>query len=80
MTANWTEETRRRQESGRLPTRQSRTARFGMLFLHGYGLETLRDNPVYTRLFEQLQVPVRQSAWPAFVVGRSHLRANSTRP
>jgi S-formylglutathione hydrolase len=30
----------------------SRGPRFGILFLHGIGLETLRDNPVYSKLFE----------------------------
>jgi S-formylglutathione hydrolase len=28
--------------------------RFGILYLHGVGLETLRDNPVYTALFAEL--------------------------
>jgi S-formylglutathione hydrolase len=28
-------------------------ARFGVLYLHGSGLETLRDNPVFTRLFDR---------------------------
>lgn len=30
--------------------------RFGVLHLHGVGLKTLRDNPAYTRLFEELQL------------------------
>jgi S-formylglutathione hydrolase len=28
--------------------------RLGILYLHGIGLETLRDNPTYTRLFDEL--------------------------
>jgi S-formylglutathione hydrolase len=28
--------------------------RFGVLHLHGFGLETLRDNPAFTRLFDEL--------------------------
>src|SRR5262245_33409624 len=30
--------------------------RFGILYLHGIGLETLRDNPIYTRLFDELNL------------------------
>lgn len=30
--------------------------RFGILFLHGAGLETLRDNPIYSRLLCELQL------------------------
>jgi S-formylglutathione hydrolase len=41
--------------------------RFGMLFLHPYGLETLRDRPAYTKLFDQLNLvcvcPHGQRSW-----------------
>src|SRR5262245_56839854 len=41
--------------------------RFGLLYLHGYGLETLRDNPAYTRLFDELKLacvcPHGQRSW-----------------
>src|SRR5947199_7058855 len=30
--------------------------RFGVLFLHGVSLETLADNPTYTRLFAELRL------------------------
>ncbi len=30
--------------------------RFGVLFLHGYGLETLRDRPAFSRLFDELRL------------------------
>jgi S-formylglutathione hydrolase len=31
-------------------------ARFGLLYLHGVGLETLRDNPIYTSLLAELNL------------------------
>jgi S-formylglutathione hydrolase len=41
--------------------------RFGVLFLHGVGLETLADNPAYTRLFAELRLacvcPHGQRSW-----------------
>jgi pimeloyl-ACP methyl ester carboxylesterase len=41
--------------------------RFGTLHLHGYGLETLRDNPAFTRLFDELDLacvcPHGQRSW-----------------
>jgi S-formylglutathione hydrolase FrmB len=41
--------------------------RFGILYLHGGGLETLIDRPAFTRLFDQLQLvcvcPHGQSSW-----------------
>lgn len=41
--------------------------RFGILHLHGAGLQTLKDNPTYTRLFEELQLacvcPHGQQSW-----------------
>lgn len=41
--------------------------RFGLLFLHGIGLETLADNPTYTRLFEEMNLacvsPHGQRSW-----------------
>jgi S-formylglutathione hydrolase len=41
--------------------------RFGVLHLHGYGLETLRDNPAYTRWFRELNLacvcPHGQRSW-----------------
>lgn len=41
--------------------------RFGILYLHGVGLETLVDNPVYTHWLEQLQLacvcPHGQRCW-----------------
>src|SRR5205807_8430200 len=41
--------------------------RFGLLFLHGYGLETLRDRPSFTRLFDELRLvcvcPFGQHSW-----------------
>ncbi len=40
---------------------------FGILYLHGYGLETLRDNPACTRLFDELNLacvcPHGQRSW-----------------
>src|SRR6202011_1275720 len=40
---------------------------FGILYLHGTGLETLRDNPVYTRLLEEHRLacvcPHGQRCW-----------------
>src|SRR6266498_471687 len=41
--------------------------RFGVLHLHGVGLETLRDNPSFTRLFDDLGLacvcPHGQRSW-----------------
>jgi S-formylglutathione hydrolase FrmB len=41
--------------------------RFGVLHLHGAGLETLHDKPVFTRLFEELSIacvcPHGQRCW-----------------
>src|SRR5689334_12632938 len=41
--------------------------RFGILYLHGYGLETLCDKPVYTRLFAERKLacvcPHGQRSW-----------------
>src|SRR5437588_805089 len=41
--------------------------RFGILFLHGSGLETLRDRPAFTRLFDELRLvcvcPAGQLSW-----------------
>lgn len=41
--------------------------RFGMLFLHPFGLETLRDRPAYTKIFDQLNIvcvcPHGQRSW-----------------
>jgi len=31
--------------------------RFGILFLHGHGLETLHDKPAFTKLFDELNLP-----------------------
>ena len=31
--------------------------RSGILHLHGFGLETLRDRPAFTRLFDELKLP-----------------------
>ena len=31
--------------------------RFGVLFLHPFGLETLLDRPAFTRLFDELRLP-----------------------
>jgi S-formylglutathione hydrolase len=42
-------------------------ARFGILHLHGYGLETLSDRPVFTRLLQELGLacvcPHGQRSW-----------------
>jgi S-formylglutathione hydrolase FrmB len=41
--------------------------RFGILFLHGVGLETLAENPAFTRLFDELHLgcvsPHGQRSW-----------------
>jgi S-formylglutathione hydrolase len=41
--------------------------RFGLLYLHGVGLETLADNPIYTRWLEHFQLacvcPHGQRSW-----------------
>ena len=41
--------------------------RFGILYLHGYGLKTLRDEPAFTRLFDELGLacvcPTGQRSW-----------------
>jgi esterase/lipase superfamily enzyme len=41
--------------------------RFGVLHLHGVGLETLRDRPAFTRLFDELKLacvcPFGQRSW-----------------
>jgi poly(3-hydroxybutyrate) depolymerase len=41
--------------------------RFGIMYLHGVGLETLRDSPAYTRLFDELNLacvcPHGQRSW-----------------
>lgn len=41
--------------------------RFGVLHLHGYGLETLRDRPAFTRWFDELRLacicPHGQHSW-----------------
>jgi pimeloyl-ACP methyl ester carboxylesterase len=43
------------------------TPRFGVLFLHGMGLETLRDRAAFTRLFDELRLacvcPHGQRSW-----------------
>jgi pimeloyl-ACP methyl ester carboxylesterase len=43
------------------------TPRFGILFLHGKGLETLRDRPAFTRLFDEMKLacvcPHGQRSW-----------------
>src|SRR4051794_15678713 len=55
--ANWTEEIIAGKHVDVFqPTGQAKP-RFAMLFLHGYGLETLWQNEVYTHLFETLKVP-----------------------
>jgi S-formylglutathione hydrolase len=67
VTAKWTEEIVAGKKVDVFQPADTPRPRFGMLFLHGYGLETLRDNPVYTRLFDQLHVPCvsphGQHAW-----------------
>jgi S-formylglutathione hydrolase len=55
--------------------------RFGILFLHGSGLETLRGRPAFTRLFDELRLgcvcPAGQLSWwadracPAFDAQRT---------
>jgi len=41
--------------------------RSGVLYLHGVGLTTLRDNPAYSRLFDELRLacvcPHAQRSW-----------------
>jgi S-formylglutathione hydrolase len=41
--------------------------RFGVLYLHGYGLETLVERPAFTRLFDELRIvcvcPHGQRSW-----------------
>jgi S-formylglutathione hydrolase len=41
--------------------------RFGILYLHGHGLETLHDRPAFTHLFEELKLacvcPHGQRSW-----------------
>lgn len=41
--------------------------RFGILFLHGSSMQTLRDRPVFTRLFDELRLgcicPLGQNSW-----------------
>jgi S-formylglutathione hydrolase len=41
--------------------------RFGVLHLHGIGLETLKDNPAFTRIFQELRLaclcPHGQRSW-----------------
>jgi len=63
----WTEETVAGKKVDVFQPANLSKPRFAMLFLHGYGLETLRDNPVYTRLFQKMQVPCvsphGQHAW-----------------
>src|SRR5439155_355082 len=55
--------------------------RFGILFLHGAGLETLRERSAFTRLFDELRLacicPAGQLSWwadrvcPAFDTQRT---------
>src|SRR5262245_13658683 len=46
--------------------------RFGILFLHGIGGETLRDRPAFTQVFDELNLPcVSPIAGPCWWVDRS---------
>jgi S-formylglutathione hydrolase len=67
MQGTWT-----RVEIGNRPTdvydlAAAQLARFGVLHLHGAGLETLRDNSSFTRLFDELNLvcvcPHGQRSW-----------------
>ncbi|MBM4068616.1 MAG: esterase [Planctomycetes bacterium] len=45
--------------------------RFGIIFLHGVGGETLRDQPAFTRVFDELNLPcVSPTAGPCWWVDR----------
>lgn len=47
------------------------TPRFGIIFLHGIGGETLRDKPAFTRVFDELNLPcVSPIAGPCWWVDR----------
>lgn len=57
MIANWSEEIVAGKKVDVFQPTKPAAPRFGLIFLHGYGLETLRDDAVYTRLLEQLGLP-----------------------
>jgi S-formylglutathione hydrolase len=49
----------------------AREPHFGILFLHGVGGETLRDQPAFTRIFDELNLPcVSPIAGPCWWVDR----------
>ena len=54
---SWTEETLAGKKLDIFQPAKPVRPHCALLFLHPYGLETLRDNPVYTRLFEQHNLP-----------------------
>lgn len=67
MRGTWTsEEIRGKRADIYEPPRGARV-RFGILHLHGVGLETLRDRPAFTRLFDELRLacvcPHGQRSW-----------------
>src|SRR5438105_2895380 len=67
MTGTWTQELVAGKKVDVFQPSGVDRPRFALLFLHGVGLETLRNNDVYTRLFDQLQLlcvsPHGQRSW-----------------
>jgi S-formylglutathione hydrolase len=53
MTRDWTEVTIAGKHADVFEPAGGKPPRFGVIYLHGSGLETLRDNPVYTTLLDQ---------------------------
>ena len=53
MNGNWTEAPIAGKQVDVYEPPAARRARFAVLYLHGSGLETLRGNPTFTRLFDE---------------------------
>ncbi len=67
MTNSWFEEQISGKAADIYQPPQESSPRFGLLFLHGGGLETLRDNSTYTQLLREMGVvcvcPHGQRSW-----------------
>ncbi len=67
MSANWSTVDIAGKPAEILDPPDGRRPRFGVLFLHGYGLETLHDRPAFSRVLEELNLacicPHGQHCW-----------------
>src|SRR5262245_21821365 len=71
MNGAWTVETAAGKSLDVYLPLSARAPRFGILFLHGVGGETLRDQPAFTRVLDELNLPcVSRSAGPCWWVDR----------